>query len=90
MACDARTRRLFSVESRFRHPHPAPGRLGTGRTISWNDCGCWMVDGHVVVGPQSVCPAAVVTDRTGLTGLFDFELKWTPDTLPHCHRTRRL
>jgi uncharacterized protein (TIGR03435 family) len=35
-----------------------------------------------VVRPLSQLAGRVVVDQTGLTGLYDFELSWTPDLLP--------
>jgi len=65
-------------------PPPQPGKppvCGGGRTVLGKITGVgWSVDQLVT----SLAPFAgrVVLERTGLSGLFDFEIEWTPDQLP--------
>jgi len=68
-------------------PDPPPPAPGGGRPA----CGVRMMPGQLAAGgfpigllAQQLSQSAqrVVVDRTGLTGNYDFDLKWTPDQLP--------
>jgi uncharacterized protein (TIGR03435 family) len=80
-ACDARR---AAIQRREPVPPAPPGAkpiCGTGRTIPGMITAVgWSTDTLSAALSPSV--SRVVIDRTGLTGLFDFELKWTPDTIP--------
>jgi uncharacterized protein (TIGR03435 family) len=80
-ACDARR---AAIRRREAVPPTAPGArpvCGTGRTIPGMITAVgWSID--TLSSALSPSVSRVVIDRTGLSGLFDFELKWTPDTLP--------
>ena len=76
--------RRAAVRRREPVPPPQPGKppvCGGGRTVLGKITGVgWSVDQLVT----SLAPFAgrVVLERTGLSGLFDFEIEWTPDQLP--------
>jgi uncharacterized protein (TIGR03435 family) len=80
-ACQARRE---AIQRREPVPPPVPGAppiCGTGRTI----VGTITAVGGSMPSLASSLGQFVsrpVSDRTQLTGLFDFELKWTPDTIP--------
>jgi uncharacterized protein (TIGR03435 family) len=80
-ACDARR---AAIQRREPVPPLAPGAppiCGTDRVIP----GKITALGESVTSLASTLGqfvARAVVDRTGLTGLFDFDLTWTPDNLP--------
>jgi uncharacterized protein (TIGR03435 family) len=80
-ACDARR---AAIQRRKPVPAIPPGAkpvCGTGRsTPGLITAVGWSMD--ALASGLSPFVSRVVTDRTALTGLFDFELKWTPDTVP--------
>jgi uncharacterized protein (TIGR03435 family) len=77
-------RRREAIQRREPVPPPVPGAppiCGTARTIP----GTITAVGGSMPSLASTLGQFVnrsVVDRTGLSGLFDFELKWTPDTPP--------
>jgi uncharacterized protein (TIGR03435 family) len=77
-------RRREAIQRREPVPPPVPGAApicGTARTIP----GTITAVGGSMTSLASTLGQFVnrsVVDRTQLTGLFDFELKWTPDTMP--------
>jgi uncharacterized protein (TIGR03435 family) len=80
-ACQARRE---MIQRREPVPPPVPGAppiCGSGRT---NPGTITAVGGSMSALASSLGQfvSRPVSDRTQLTGLFDFELKWTPDTLP--------
>jgi len=80
-ACRARRE---AIQRREPVPPPVPGAppiCGTGRT---NPGTITTVGGSMSSLATSLGQfvGRPVSDRTQLTGLFDFELKWTPDTIP--------
>jgi uncharacterized protein (TIGR03435 family) len=80
-ACQARRE---AIQRREPVPPPVPGAppiCGTARTIP----GTITAVGGSMTSLASTLGQFVsrsVVDRTELSGLFDFELKWTPDTIP--------
>jgi uncharacterized protein (TIGR03435 family) len=79
-ACQARRE---AIQRREPVPPPAPGAppvCGTGRTIPGT---ITAVGGSMssLASSLSQFVSRSVSDRTQLTGLFDFQLKWTPDTI---------
>jgi uncharacterized protein (TIGR03435 family) len=80
-ACEARR---AAIQRREPVPPSPPGArpiCGTGRSAPGMITAVgWSMDALTsALGPFV---SRVVTDRTGRAGLFDFELKWTPDTMP--------
>jgi uncharacterized protein (TIGR03435 family) len=77
-------RRREAIQRREPVPPPAPGAppiCGSARTIP----GTITAVGGSMTSLASTLGQFVsrsVVDRTQLAGLFDFELKWTPDTMP--------
>jgi uncharacterized protein (TIGR03435 family) len=80
-ACDARR---AAIQRREPVPPTPPGArpiCGTGRTIPGMITAVgWSMETLSAALSPSV--SRVVADRTGLAGLFDFDLRWTPDTMP--------
>jgi uncharacterized protein (TIGR03435 family) len=80
-ACDARR---TAIQRREPVPLIAPGAkpvCGTGRTAPGMITAIgWKIDALATAITPFV--NRVVSDRTHLIGLYDFDLKWTPDTLP--------
>jgi uncharacterized protein (TIGR03435 family) len=76
--------RRAAVRRREPVPPPQPGKppvCGGGRTVPGKITGVgWSMEQLVT----SLAPFAsrVVLERTGLSGLFDFEIEWTPDQPP--------
>jgi uncharacterized protein (TIGR03435 family) len=76
--------RRAAIRRREPVPPPPPGQppiCGSGRTVPGRMTAVgWPMEQLVT----AVTPFAgrVVLDRTGLNGLFDFDLEWTPDQLP--------
>jgi bla regulator protein blaR1 len=69
-----------------RGPHPAAPAPGERPS-----CGIWFGPGRLAAGGLTMTALAtnlslwvdrVVTDRTGLSGAYDLELRWRPDRLP--------
>ena len=78
---------LAGARGRGRGGLPAEPPMAAGRPV----CGMRMMPGQLAGGgfpisllAQQLSQSAqrVVVDRTGLTGNYDFDLKWTPDQLP--------
>jgi len=79
-ACDARRAAIQRREPVPPIPAGAPPMCGTGRSNPGSITAVgWSMD--ALTSALSPFVNRVVVDRTGRTGLFDFELKWTPDTL---------
>jgi uncharacterized protein (TIGR03435 family) len=77
-------KRREAIQRREPVPPPVPGAppiCGTGRTIPGT---ITAVGGSMTSLASALGPfvSRSVVDRTQLAGLFDFELKWTPDTIP--------
>src|SRR5262245_5599096 len=80
-ACDARRAAIQRREPVPPLPAGAPPVCGTGRSNPGAITAVgWSMD--ALTSALSPFVSRFVADRTGLSGLFDFELKWTPDTLP--------
>jgi len=80
-ACDARRAAIQRREPVPPIPAGASPVCGTGRSNPGTITAVgWSMD--ALTSALSPFVTSVVVDRTGLRGLFDFELKWTPDTLP--------
>jgi uncharacterized protein (TIGR03435 family) len=77
-ACDARRAAIQRREPVPPIPPGAPPVCGTGRS---NPGAITALGGSLDALTAALSPFVnrVVVDRTGLTGLFDFELTWTPD-----------
>jgi bla regulator protein blaR1 len=79
--CDARRAAIQRREPVPPSPPGAPPACGTGRSNPGMITAVgWSLD--ALTSALSPFVSRVVVDRTGLTGLFDFELKWTPDAIP--------
>jgi len=76
--------RRAAIRRREPVPPPPPGKppvCGSGRTVPGKITAVgWPMEQLV----NALAPFAgrVVLERTGLSGLFDFDLEWTPDQLP--------
>jgi uncharacterized protein (TIGR03435 family) len=80
-ACDARRAAIQRREAVPPIPAGAPPVCGTGRSNPGTITAIgWSIE--ALTSALSPFVNRVVVDRTGLSGLFDFELKWTPDTVP--------
>jgi uncharacterized protein (TIGR03435 family) len=80
-ACDARRAAIQRREPVPPIPPGAPPACGAGRSSPGTIAAVgWSME--TFTSALSPFVNRVVVDRTGRIGLFDFELKWTPDTLP--------
>jgi uncharacterized protein (TIGR03435 family) len=80
-ACDARRAAIQRREPVSPIPPGATPICGTGRTVPGMITAIgWPM--NALTAALSPFAARVVSDQTELTGLYDFELTWTPDQLP--------
>jgi bla regulator protein blaR1 len=80
-ACEARRAAIQRREPVPPIPAGAPPVCGIGRSNPGTITAVgWSMD--ALTSALSPFVSRVVLDRSGLSGLFDFELKWTPDTIP--------
>ena len=80
-ACAARR---AAIRRREPVPPPQPGKppvCGSGRTVPGKITAVgWSIE--QLVNALTPFASRVVIDGTGLSGLFDVDLEWTPDQLP--------
>jgi len=62
-------------------PQPPGGAVCTGRTIPGTATGAALSISSLAGGLARFVDRLIV-DKTGLTGYYDYELKWTPDRMP--------
>jgi uncharacterized protein (TIGR03435 family) len=76
--------RRAAIRRRELVPPPQPGKppiCGSGRTVPGKMTAVgWPME--QLVSALTPFAGRVVLDRTGLSGLFDFDVEWTPDQLP--------
>ena len=76
--------RRAAIRRREPVPPPQPGKppvCGRGRTVPGKITAVgWSIE--QLVNALTPFASRVVIDGTGLSGLFDFDLEWTPDQLP--------
>jgi len=67
----------FTIEKKPDQPGRDDGRVGAGRGMATGH----MVSSAVFAEVLSIYLARPVLDQTGIDGLFNFELRWTPDEM---------